>query len=531
MNVNGSMIRPAPIATTSRRLVLLLNCIVPLAFGGLALVLGQDANWDLKNYHWYNPYALLTDRWLFDLSPASYYNPAIDVPTYLAAQALSARTLTFILGLVHGLNFILLFALARAASALSAGTRSILFAAAIAFVGMIGGGHIGILGTTFGDNVVSLFVFGSVLLALRAQTESRPTLVIIVAGVVMGIAVGLKLPMAVFAVGFCAALLFVAGPLHARFMLAFGFGIGVLFGIGISAGYWLWMMARDFGNPLFPYFNGLFRSPLGLENSYRDTRFIPKDFLTAVFFPFVFSFDSKRVGEIVFRDFRIVTAYALWIVTAVMLLMRRSTNEPLIAPAVAHYLAIAAFGVLVVWTPIFAIYRYIIPLEMLAPLLCIAAIGLWPLSVRTRTATAGVVLLLLAITAAPGTWVRQENWTQHLVEVSVPPIADPAHTMVLMVGFDPASYVIPAFPPQIPFLRIQGYFNDPNDGDTGFNRLLRERITAHQGDIFLLVASWEEDKAARALAYYGLAADFAHCADLATNLSRDLKWCALSRAP
>ena len=291
------------------------------------------------------------------------------------------------------------------------------------------------------------------------------------------------------------------------------------------------MMARDFGNPLFPYFNGFFHSSLGLENSYRDVRFIPKDFLTAIFFPFVFSLDPKRVGEIVFRDFRIVAAYALWIVTAAMLLMRRSTNEPFIVPAVGRYLTIAAFCVLAVWTPLFAIYRYIIPLEMLAPLLCVVAISLWPLPLRLRGITASVVLVALAITAMPGTWIRQANWTPHLVEVTVPPIEDPAHTMVLMVGFDPASYVIPAFPPQIPFLRIQGYFNDPNDGDTGFNRLLQKRIAAHEGAVFLLVAAWEEDKAARALMHYGFAADFDQCADLVTNLSRDLKWCALSRVP
>ena len=515
----------------SARLAWLINCIAPLAFGGLALALGQDANWDLKNYHWYNPYALLTNRWQFDLSPGSFYNPAIDVPAYLAAQVLSAKTVTFILGVIHGLNFVLLFALARASFVWPSGRRVTLAAAAVALVATIGGGHLGIVGTTFGDNVVSLFIFASALLILRAQSSSRPLFKVVVAGVVMGLGVGLKLPMGIFAVGFCAALLFIDGPFRLRVLLAFGFGMGVLAGIGTSAGYWLWMMARDFGNPFFPYFNGLFRSPLGLENSYRDVRFIPKDFLTAVFFPFIFSLDPKRVGEIVFRDFRIVAAYALWIATAVMVLVRRSTNEPLIAPVAGRYLAIAGMGVLVVWTPLFAIYRYIIPLEMLAPLLCVGAISLWPLTMRVRAITATVVLSILTVTTAPGTWDRQPTWTPRLVEVTVPPIGDPTQTIVVMVGFDPVSYVIPAFPPQIPFLRLQGYFNDPNEGDTGFNRLLRGRISAHKGDIFLLVAEWEEDKAARVLAHYGLATDFDQCADLITNLSRDLKWCALSRTP
>ncbi|MDP9195674.1 MAG: hypothetical protein M3O22_02725, partial [Pseudomonadota bacterium] len=50
----------------------------PLAFGILALVLGQDANWDLKNYHWYNGYAFLWGRWNIDILPSQtpwFYNP------------------------------------------------------------------------------------------------------------------------------------------------------------------------------------------------------------------------------------------------------------------------------------------------------------------------------------------------------------------------------------------------------------------------------------------------------------------------
>ena len=34
----------------------------PLAVAALSLWLGQSTSWDLRNYHWYNPYALLTGR-------------------------------------------------------------------------------------------------------------------------------------------------------------------------------------------------------------------------------------------------------------------------------------------------------------------------------------------------------------------------------------------------------------------------------------------------------------------------------------
>ena len=97
------------------RVALLLCLAVPLGFGALALALGQDANWDLRNYHWYNPYAFLTGRLHTDFAASTPYNPALDVPLYLGATLLSAKVFSFILGTIHGLNYVLLYLLSRAA--------------------------------------------------------------------------------------------------------------------------------------------------------------------------------------------------------------------------------------------------------------------------------------------------------------------------------------------------------------------------------------------------------------------------------
>ena len=42
---------------------------------------------------------------------ATFYNPILDIPTFLAGSVLPARVMAAILGFVHGLNFILLYAL------------------------------------------------------------------------------------------------------------------------------------------------------------------------------------------------------------------------------------------------------------------------------------------------------------------------------------------------------------------------------------------------------------------------------------
>lgn len=45
---------------------------MPVLFGLVSLMLGQDDNWDMKNYHWYDPYALLHGRVGVDMAPGQW---------------------------------------------------------------------------------------------------------------------------------------------------------------------------------------------------------------------------------------------------------------------------------------------------------------------------------------------------------------------------------------------------------------------------------------------------------------------------
>lgn len=44
-----------------------------ISSGGASLALGQDANWDLRNDDYYNPWAILNGRWASDGAPAQWY--------------------------------------------------------------------------------------------------------------------------------------------------------------------------------------------------------------------------------------------------------------------------------------------------------------------------------------------------------------------------------------------------------------------------------------------------------------------------
>jgi hypothetical protein len=91
------------------------------------LLLGQDANWDLKNYHAYNGWAVFNGGLSRDLHPAaiqSYLNPLIDIPTFVLVSFVPSALGTLLLSAWHLLVAIPLFLIARARSPLPPHGRS-----------------------------------------------------------------------------------------------------------------------------------------------------------------------------------------------------------------------------------------------------------------------------------------------------------------------------------------------------------------------------------------------------------------------
>ena len=182
-----------------------------------------------------------------------------------------------------------------------------------------------------------------------------------------------------------------------------------------------------------------------------------------------------------------------------------------------------------VWLALFDIYRYIIPLEMLAPLVAVACIAFWPVSWQRQLSLAIGLLGFMVVTTQSGDW-GHKPWAPSgkFVDVTVPTITSPATTMVLMTGLAPTAFVIPAFPPEIPFLRVQSYLVSPGDA-TRFNEVLHQRIEAHTGELFLLRPTWDTWKAAEVLPGFGLDLQPGGCRPVPTNLDSELELCALVR--
>lgn len=506
--------------------------LVVLFWALFVVVLGKDTSWDFRNYHWYVPYAFLNGRMGFDVAvahQATYYNPLLDVPFYWLASHTMSWLALGALGAVQGLNVIPLYLIAR--ESVMAGERK-LAAGTLALLGATGALTVSLYGTTYYDNVMSVFLlFGLALLVVRREQLregplSSVAVIAAAAGFITGCAVGLKLPEAPFAIGFAAALIALGGDLkHQATRLSAG-GLGGLAGFFLFAGYWMLRMDHMTGNPLFPYFNEHFHSALALPAPYRDMRFIPTHFWRAVLFPILFSIDWHVADDLGFQDIRVGLAYVLSIIAGLLAIFGRRASEPLINPrAAAPVFAFAALSYLA-WLRLFAIYRYILCLEMLSPFLIAAAIGVLPLSKRARLI--GLAACFFAILlVARSEFIDREPLGDPYVQVALPPIPNPDKTMIVMTGDGPLGFLAPSIPHQIPLLRIDGWMVQPNDG-TLMTKEMRERVWRHlkeKGDLFLIADAYDMTRASEALSDYHLAIVWTACRLFDTNLTGAYQFC------
>lgn len=524
-------------ASNAPRFGLLLIAASPIAFAIAAILLGKETGWDLQNYHWYNPYAFLNGRLGFDVAVAhhaTYYNPLPDVPLFLLATHGSARLAAAYMGALFGTVVALIGVIAYQIITIPNPDRRLTAAALIAVAGAIGGGALPAIGSTANDVPVVIGIFASLCIlitrfgSLRDEATNRALMVMLLfAGFCAGLSVGVKLTTAAYAVGLQAAVCFTTGTWRSRLRNMLLLGSGMLLGFLISGGPWLWRMWEYGSNPFFPYFNQLFHSPLLIDASYRDPTYTDgHTWLGRLLFPWRFTLNSFLVAEWKFRDARILAAYILIPLTLLIRLFaaRHKQFGPL--PPLYKFLFCFAAITYAMWQVMFSVYRYLIPMEMLAPLLIVMAISLWPIAAGLRLACmVGVMLVLqsLVIYNPP-----RQAWDDQYVRVQVPALPDAQHSMVLMVGTEPMAFVIPSFPAAIPFLRIDGWMVWKDDHSSGLARQMRARVAQHDGPLFMLFAATNQQRASAAAQAYGLRLSTS-CSAIRSNIAEPLQLCRLLR--
>jgi hypothetical protein len=468
---------------------------------------------------------------------ASYYNPYLDLPFYWLATHTRAWIALGLLGAVQGANIVPLYLMARAAIRADVPMADIkIMAGALSLLGLVGALTLTEFGTTYYDNVMSVFVLsGLAILVLKRDTLrggplGKTAMIAGAAGLITGMAMGLKLPEMPFCIGFAAALVALGGSWKHQAVRLLAGGLAGVIGFAIFSGPWMLYMYQLTGNPLFPYFNEYWKSPLALPAPYRDLRFVPTHFWRQLYFPILFTLDWHVADDLGFQDIRVVLAYLLVIGASAVWLFKRESRDPLLDKRVTAILfafsALAYFA----WLRVFAIYRYIILFEMLAPLLIIGAVGLLPLSRRSRYLALGALAACCLLTARSD-FLERAPVEDPYVEAALPPIPHPDRTIVVMTGDAPMGFIATTLPPQIPVLRIDGWMVQPRDG-TKMTKAMMRRVAAHLksgGDLYLIADATDMGRAHDALADYHLAIRWPECQQFDTNLIGTYQWCPLAK--
>ncbi len=465
---------------------------MPLFFGLVSVYFGQDTNWDLQNYHLYNPYAWLNGRVGFDLAPAqmqTYFNPLLDVPYYEMAMHWPAPLVGFIMGAFHGLAFVLLLAIVRLILLEYNKRECHRISILLALACCISPGFLSELGNTMGDNTTAIFVLVSLLVILSqwqilGEWSWSAVLVSVLAGLLMGLGTGLKLTNAVYAVALCLACFAMPFNWPTRLRVAFIFGFGVLLGFTVTAGFWYWDMWQRFGNPLYPQFNSIFKSPLASQIMILDIRWLPKGLGEALLWPFIFSLDPERIGELEAWQIAWPVIYSLFGVWFFVVLRNRYLGKPSASlnGRSRFLLVFIALGYLV-WMKLFSIQRYLVPLELLIPL------GIWILlhqifdtatahKIAVRVLTLSTVVVLLGL----NTW-EHKSWAKTGFRVTTPELANPEKTTIIFAGGSPMAWMVPFFPKPTAFASVMGTFPE----SPAYGEALRSMIAQRSGPVYLIL--------------------------------------------
>jgi hypothetical protein len=499
-----------------------------LAIGALlALCLGQDASWDLRNYHLYNAWAWLGGRESTDIAAAglqSYFNPALDLPYYLLSTGPllhAPRLLAALQGLWFGLLVFLVFRIAVLLVRLQGRCFGLADAIAVA-IGATGTMAVSQTGLTTNELPTACLVLAGIALLLHAlvQHEGPIWRTLLLAGLSSGLAAGLKPTAIVYpvAMGFAALITLRPWRVAGRSFLALALGSSG--GFLLAYGWWGWHLYQSVGNPMFPMFNQWFHSPWAPATSMTDIRFLPRNWGQWLAYPLYWLRRNQQlVTELRFADPRYALAFLAVLTLPTLQLWRR--NRATLEPGLAWLAVFWALSYLQ-WLRLFSILRYAVPLEALSGVLVLGVLrNAWPdqdghLSKAVHRGLWTCVLLCLALTHYP-------NWghvpfSRKPVEVMAPRL--PAHSLVMLVGM-PLAYLPPLLP-QEAGARYVGlnWFTDTTRGYRLYDTI-EQTVREHRGPRYVLLspmATAQEENLVRKM-LPGYRQD--DCQPVTSNLERD----------
>jgi hypothetical protein len=517
---------------------------VYLACVALALacnyLLGKDMAWDTLNYHLYLGFSALNDRFKQDYFAAgflAYLNPYAYAPFYAMVRAgLPALVIGSVFAVAHSIILWLVFQLGVAVCPSKNGNAPILVgicSVALAFMNPV---LMQQIGSCFADITTAEFALGGWLLlagAVRVPRNSK----VIYAGLILGAASALKLSNALSAVSAFAMLAML--PLDWRGKIRHGFLYGISLGIGFTvvAAPWAYRLAKQFGNPLFPMFNNVFRSPeFTTESMGSAYRFIPESIGAALWRPFAMIDPVGMVHEELSapdpRYAILVILVILWLVRwgwrrfgQVPLSPQAGNNKPNESTRILAALGCGLAVNWILWLYVAGNSRYALTMA------CVAAVVIagmlfrlfdpWP---KVRNYLLAIIFIAQAMQLYMGAEYRWNGvpWGGQWFDVSVPDKLKTEPNLYLTLGTQTNSFLVPFLAKGSGFINISGGYTLDPDGANGVR--VRELIQRFEPNLRVTFLTHKPDENPQrgpllqsVLPWYGLRPDLSDCATITVH--------------
>jgi hypothetical protein len=461
----------------------------------ITYVLGKDLAWDTLNYHVYAGFSVFNDRFTqdyFAAGPQSYLNPFAYAPFYaLIRSGLSALQVGALLTLWHSVLLWLTFELALVVCpSADRRTRALLGVLAVALA-LINPVLLQQIGSSQSDVTTAEIVLGGFILLARAVRAPSVT-ALLGAAALLGVATALKLTNGVHAIAAAAMLLMLPLSLQGRLRHGLIYAAALAASFTIVAAPWSYRLERMFGNPFFPLFNNIFRSPEFTLEPLRLYRFIPASIAEALWRPFAMLDPSPLIHyELRAPDER----YAVLAILVATLLGRRlwqqfSRSAPTVpTKPLADMRCVTALGCAfavdwALWLVSSGNSRYFLPMACVGAVLIVALLP--ALLGARRTVWVSVVIVLAAmqvfqIWMNPGLRWQAVPWDGGpWIKVEVPEKLAVTPALYLTIGANSNSFLAPFVARDAGFINFTGAYALGPTGESGERlRALISRYAPH----------------------------------------------------
>lgn len=400
-----------------------------LAGGIISSLLRYELIWDFVNYHYYNAWAFVNNRFNEDPLMAGingFFNPLPELPLYYMIKYFNdfPTVISFLQGIWFGILMYLTYRLILCYFDTSNADGKV--KAFVCFlIAMTGNATFFQIGISSGEIMLAVFYLWAFYLLINEifEYQSGDKKIFMATGFILGAAMGVKLTGVIYCVAGGATLILCHKNIKNAWQNIAWFTLFGVLGFLLFSGFWMWRLWQEFQNPFFPFANLYFKSDWLAHNNFTDQSFVPHSWKEFLLWPFFLCLTLHRAegNDMFVADFRLMFVYIIFIymlLKVVYFLVRRKKivfNE--------KWLFLSLFLLLsyVVWAYFFSISRYFVIGEILMSLIIVKAwFSLKPKSVLGKGLYGSFLLLVLfSLAATPyfsNTWGRHLDWKKMQLE-------------------------------------------------------------------------------------------------------------------